>query len=34
LLTPEKNGLIDFVQSWAIDMKKIQLDLWRREKGG
>ena len=29
-----KNGPIDLAQSWEIHMKKIQLDLWWREKGG
>jgi hypothetical protein len=29
-----KNGLIDFAQSCAIYLVKIELDLWRREKEG
>jgi hypothetical protein len=30
-----KDGPIDFAQSWSVYiLKKFQLDLWQREKGG
>jgi hypothetical protein len=32
--TSNRNSPNDFAPSFAICMKKIQLDLWRRERGG